>query len=90
MYLRDFLQQSGAFVIMTREEDKDLASPEADLAKRRKAEDIRNRVKLVNDSSPDFWSAFTSIPYRLPNGRERKRFTRLRLKKRGSILSDSG
>ncbi|TGV05432.1 N-acetylmuramoyl-L-alanine amidase CwlD, partial [Mesorhizobium sp. M00.F.Ca.ET.186.01.1.1] len=54
MYLRDFLQQSGAFVIMTREEDKDLASPEADRAKKRKSEDIRNRVKLVNDSSPDF------------------------------------
>ena len=24
MYLRDFLQQSGAFVVMTREEDKDV------------------------------------------------------------------
>ncbi|WNC15112.1 N-acetylmuramoyl-L-alanine amidase CwlD [Brevibacillus brevis] len=54
MYLRDFLQQSGAFVIMTREEDKDLASPEADAKRKRKSEDIRNRVKLVNDSAPDF------------------------------------
>ncbi|MFP3381604.1 N-acetylmuramoyl-L-alanine amidase, partial [Bacillus sp. SIMBA_069] len=53
MYLRDFLQQSGAFVVMTREEDKDLASPEAVKAKKRKSEDIRNRVKLVNDSAPD-------------------------------------
>lgn len=54
MYLRDFLHQSGAFVVMTREEDKDLASPEADKARRRKSEDIRNRVKLVNESAPDF------------------------------------
>ncbi|ATF10789.1 N-acetylmuramoyl-L-alanine amidase CwlD [Brevibacillus sp. HB1.4B] len=54
MYLRDFLQQSGAFVVMTREEDKDLASPDAAQARKRKSEDIRNRVKLVNDSTPDF------------------------------------
>lgn len=54
LYLRDFLQQSGAFVVMTREEDKDLASPEAERRKRRKSEDIRNRVKLVNENAPDF------------------------------------
>lgn len=54
LYLRDFLQQSGAHVIMTREEDKDLASPEADRLRKRKSEDIRNRVKLVNENQPDF------------------------------------
>lgn len=54
MYLRDFLQQSGAYVIMTREEDKDLASPDADANRKRKSEDIRNRVKLVNENAPDF------------------------------------
>lgn len=54
LYLRDFLQQSGAFVVMTREEDKDLATPEAERRKRRKSEDIRNRVKLVNENAPDF------------------------------------
>jgi N-acetylmuramoyl-L-alanine amidase len=54
MYLRDFLQQSGAFVIMTREEDKDLASPDVQKLRQRKSEDIRNRVKLVNDNTPDF------------------------------------
>lgn len=54
MYLRDFLQQSGAFVIMTREEDKDLATQEARRTGKRKSADIRNRVKFVNDNSPDF------------------------------------
>ncbi|NOU56058.1 N-acetylmuramoyl-L-alanine amidase CwlD [Brevibacillus borstelensis] len=54
LYLRDFLLQSGAHVIMTREEDKDLASPEAERLRKRKSEDIRNRVKFVNDNSPDF------------------------------------
>jgi N-acetylmuramoyl-L-alanine amidase len=54
LYLRDFLQQSGAFVVMTREEDKDLATPEADRMGYRKSEDIRNRVKFINESAPDF------------------------------------
>jgi len=54
MYLRDFLQQSGAYVIMTREEDKDLASPEAEQNRKRKSEDIRNRVKFINENAPDF------------------------------------
>ncbi|MGC5327753.1 N-acetylmuramoyl-L-alanine amidase CwlD [Brevibacillus sp. SYSU BS000544] len=54
LYLRDFLQQSGAFVVMTREEDTDLASPEAHKLRKRKSEDIRGRVKFVNENSPDF------------------------------------
>ncbi len=54
MYLRDFLQESGAFVIMTRDEDKDLASPGAHQAGKRKSEDIRNRVKYINKNAPDF------------------------------------
>ncbi len=54
LYLRDFLQESGAFVIMTREEDKDLASPESHKLGKRKSEDIRNRVKFVNENAPDF------------------------------------
>ncbi|MBO8165304.1 MAG: N-acetylmuramoyl-L-alanine amidase CwlD [Brevibacillus sp.] len=54
LYLRDFLQQSGALVIMTREEDKDLATPQAEREGKRKSVDIRNRVKFVNEHSPDF------------------------------------
>ena len=54
LYLRDFLIQSGAHVIMTREDDRDLASEEAERLRRRKSEDIRNRVKFVNEHTPDF------------------------------------
>lgn len=54
LYLRDFLQEAGAFVIMTREEDKDLASPDQKKVRKRKSEDIRNRVKFVNANTPDF------------------------------------
>lgn len=54
MYLRDFLQEAGAFVVMTREEDKDLASPESHRLGKRKSEDTRNRVKFINEHTPDF------------------------------------
>lgn len=68
LYLRDFLQQSGAFVVMTREDDKDLASSEAHQLRKRKSEDIRSRVKFVNDNAPDFLvsihlNAFPSSKY---------------------------
>ncbi|HEY0826954.1 MAG TPA: N-acetylmuramoyl-L-alanine amidase CwlD [Bacilli bacterium] len=49
LHLRDYLQQAGAIVIMTREEDKDLAAPETKGFSRRKTEDLLNRVKLVKD-----------------------------------------
>ncbi|MET3291474.1 N-acetylmuramoyl-L-alanine amidase CwlD [Brevibacillus fluminis] len=54
MYLRDFLQESGAYVIMTREEDKDLAPADVNKIRKRKTEDLRNRVKFVNANAPDF------------------------------------
>lgn len=54
MYLRDFLQESGAYVIMTREVDKDLASADVKQTSKRKTEDLRNRVKFVNSNTPDF------------------------------------
>lgn len=50
LYLRDLLQQSGAFVQMTRETDKELSSEEAHRQGRRKAEDLRNRVEMINES----------------------------------------
>lgn len=50
LHLRDYLQQGGALVVMTREEDKDLADPEA---KRRKTQDLHRRAALVNSSKAD-------------------------------------
>lgn len=54
LYLRDFLQQTGAQVIMTRETDRDLSTEEADRQRRRKAEDAKNRVHLINNSDANF------------------------------------
>lgn len=47
LYLRDYLQQSGAVVIMTREEDKDLAESETKGYSKRKTEDLLNRVEMI-------------------------------------------
>jgi N-acetylmuramoyl-L-alanine amidase len=54
-YLRDLLQQAGALVLMTRETDTDLASENA---KRRKTEDLKNRLHFINERDAD---AFISI-----------------------------
>jgi N-acetylmuramoyl-L-alanine amidase len=53
IYLRDLLQQSGALVLMTRETDIELASEEAKKQGRRKVEDLKNRVKMINESDAD-------------------------------------
>ncbi|GAB7387255.1 N-acetylmuramoyl-L-alanine amidase CwlD [Bacillaceae bacterium] len=52
--LRDFLQQAGALVLMTREEDKDLAGAGTKGTARRKTEDLKERVRFVNESMADF------------------------------------
>jgi len=51
LYLRDFLQQAGALVIMTREIDEDLA--ESGKKGQQKREDIHRRVKIINESGAD-------------------------------------
>ncbi|WP_054956034.1 N-acetylmuramoyl-L-alanine amidase CwlD [Paenibacillus dakarensis] len=53
LYLRDYLQQAGALVVMTREGDYDLASP--DTKGKRKTEDLKQRVRLVEDHRADMF-----------------------------------
>lgn len=52
--LRDYLQQAGAVVVMTREEDKDLAAPGTKGYSKRKTEDLLERVELIKKSKADF------------------------------------
>ncbi|MDO3680503.1 N-acetylmuramoyl-L-alanine amidase CwlD [Paenibacillus ehimensis] len=47
LHLRDYLQQSGALVVMTREDDRDLASPETKGYSKRKTEDLLKRAEFV-------------------------------------------
>ncbi|MBB5174949.1 N-acetylmuramoyl-L-alanine amidase CwlD [Texcoconibacillus texcoconensis] len=53
--LRDYLQESGALVLMTREGDYDLADKETQRVRTRKLEDLRERLKLVNESNADMF-----------------------------------
>lgn len=53
--VRDLLQEQGALVIMTRETDKDLANSDTRGYSRRKVEDLKNRLKMINDSDTDLF-----------------------------------
>ncbi|WP_093230060.1 N-acetylmuramoyl-L-alanine amidase CwlD [Thermoflavimicrobium dichotomicum] len=58
LFLHDFLQQSGAKVIMTRDKDTDLADPETERLSKRKSQDLARRIQLIRKIHPD---VFVSI-----------------------------
>ena len=53
--LRDYLQEQGALVLMTREEDVDLADEKAGTVRERKRADLINRTKFINESEADMF-----------------------------------
>lgn len=53
LYLRDYLQQAGAIVIMTRETDRDLARPETKGLSKRKTEDLLKRAEIITKQKAD-------------------------------------
>ncbi|WP_166245924.1 N-acetylmuramoyl-L-alanine amidase CwlD [Paenibacillus turpanensis] len=53
LHLRDYLQQAGALVLMTREADHDLAEQNTRGLRKRKVEDLHNRSKFVQESGAD-------------------------------------
>jgi N-acetylmuramoyl-L-alanine amidase len=53
--VRDYLQMQGALVIMTRESDTDLASSDTRGYSRRKVEDLKTRLKMINEGDNDFF-----------------------------------
>jgi N-acetylmuramoyl-L-alanine amidase len=55
--LRDYLQQQGALVLMTRETDIDLADKELKGYSRRKVQDLKRRLELINHSEADFFAS---------------------------------
>ncbi|QFT87226.1 Germination-specific N-acetylmuramoyl-L-alanine amidase precursor [Bacillus sp. THAF10] len=55
LFVRDYLQEQGALVLMTREEDKDLADPATKGYSRRKVEDLRKRIEMINESDGDLF-----------------------------------
>lgn len=86
--LRNYLQEAGADVYLTRSEDKDLASTETKGLSRRKAEDIRNRLQLIKEKDPDVFisihlNALSATQWRgaqsfyFPNSEENKQLAKL-------------
>lgn len=53
--LRDYIQQQGALVLMTRETDKDLADDGTKGLSRRKTEDLKRRLSFINESDADLY-----------------------------------
>ncbi|PLR96418.1 N-acetylmuramoyl-L-alanine amidase CwlD [Bacillus sp. T33-2] len=57
LILRDYLQQQGALVIMTRETDADLADKGLKGFSRRKVQDLKRRLDMINESEADFFAS---------------------------------
>lgn len=55
LLLKDYLQEAGALVLLTREDDYDLADENTTGLSRRKNEDLRERLRLVNESNGDLF-----------------------------------
>ncbi|KOO40904.1 N-acetylmuramoyl-L-alanine amidase CwlD [Priestia koreensis] len=55
LMIRDYLQGQGALVMMTRDDDYDLADEQIKGYGRRKVEDLKKRLKLINESSADMY-----------------------------------
>lgn len=53
--LQRYLQQNGAIVYLTREDDIDLADENTKGLASRKSEDIRNRLDFIHEKDPDFF-----------------------------------
>lgn len=53
--VRDYLQGQGAIVLMTREKDVDLAPTDSQSYRSRKAEDLKKRLQLINESEADLF-----------------------------------
>jgi N-acetylmuramoyl-L-alanine amidase len=62
--VRDYLQEQGALVLMTREDDRDLAPEGTKGYSRRKVEDLKKRLEMINTSNSDFYVSIhlNSIP----------------------------
>ncbi|WP_019908261.1 N-acetylmuramoyl-L-alanine amidase CwlD [Paenibacillus sp. HW567] len=70
LYLRDYLQQAGAIVVMTREGDYDLAQRDTKSYSRRKTEDLKMRVRSIEEKRADLFISIhmNSVPSRRWSG----------------------
>lgn len=80
LYVRDYLQQAGAIVVMTREMDKDLANPDTKGYSKRKTEDLLKRAEFVIQKKRICFSASISIASLHQSGGEPRHFITLIIK----------
>lgn len=64
LYLRDYLQQAGAIVVMSREGDYDLAAEGTKGYSKRKTEDLKQRVRSIEEKGADLFISvhMNSVP----------------------------
>jgi N-acetylmuramoyl-L-alanine amidase len=55
LQVRDYLQQAGALVVMTREDDRDLADPSTKGYSKRKTEDLYKRAEFIMQKKADLF-----------------------------------
>ena len=53
--VRDYLQEAGALVVMTRETDTDLADEDLKGLSKRKVQDLKRRVEVIQESEADMF-----------------------------------
>lgn len=53
--VREYLQEQGALVMMTREDDRDLAPEGTRGYSRRKVEDLKKRLEMINSTGAEFY-----------------------------------
>ncbi|WP_335872197.1 N-acetylmuramoyl-L-alanine amidase CwlD [Bacillus sp. 2205SS5-2] len=68
--VKEYLQEQGALVLLTREEDTDLADKGTKGYSRRKSEDLKKRLQMINESDADLFITIhlNSIPSPKWNG----------------------
>jgi N-acetylmuramoyl-L-alanine amidase len=68
--VQDYLQEQGALVILTRDGDHDLADKDLKGYSKRKTQDLRKRVEIINHSDADFFVSIhlNSIPIKSSKG----------------------
>jgi N-acetylmuramoyl-L-alanine amidase len=88
--LKEYLEQQGALVIMTREDENDLAGDIKGI-RNRKVEDLKKRVKIINDSEADLFVTIhlNAIPSERWSGAQTFYYGSLEENKRLAIMIQS-
>ncbi|WP_210367849.1 N-acetylmuramoyl-L-alanine amidase CwlD [Bacillus sp. REN3] len=88
LMIRDYLQQQGALVIMTRETDTDLADKGLKGYSKRKSQDLHRRLAMINESEADFFATIhlNAIPSSRWKGAQTFYSTNLKENKRAAKL----